>query len=79
MDSNNLILLLLGVASLYLIKDYSNKYIGILILGTILVGMCITNDVMLSISLGLISGSLYTLIFQKRSESYENYKKRKST
>jgi len=79
MDSNNLILLLLGVASLYLIKDYSNKSIGILILGTILVGMCITNDVMLSISLGLISGSLYTLIFQKRSESYENYKKRKST
>ena len=79
MDSNNLILLLLGVASLYLIKDYSNKSIGILILGTILVGMCITNDVMLSISLGLISGSLYTLIFQKRSESYENYKNRKST
>jgi|TARA_B110000971_G_scaffold48471_1_gene48513 hypothetical protein len=79
MDSNNLIILLLGVVSLFLIKDYSNKSIGILIFGTILVGMCITNDVLLSISLGLISGSLFTLIFQKRSESFEDYKKRKST
>jgi len=78
MDSNNLIILLLGVVSLFLIKDYSNKSIGILIFGTILVGMCITNDVLLSISLGLISGSLFTLIFQKRSESFEDYKKRKS-
>ena len=74
MNSNNIIILLLGLCSLYLIKDNLNKYILALIIATVSVGICITKDVILSISLALVAGSLYTLFFQKKVESYEEFK-----
>ena len=74
MDSNDLIIIIIGALSLYLIRKYLNKYILVLIIATTLVGICITKKIIYSISIALILGSLYTLMFNKKPTSFEEFK-----
>lgn len=48
MNPNNLRLLLVGGVSLYIIKDFSNKYLIYLIVITILVWLCLKNSILQS-------------------------------
>ena len=77
MKVNNIFVIVLGILSFVLIKDFANKYIVGLILATTLVGMCITKNIVMSVSFGLISGSLYTLFLQQRPIKFEEFKIRK--
>tara|TARA_B110000211_G_C14053799_1_gene542390 strand:+ start:1156 stop:1404 length:249 start_codon:yes stop_codon:yes gene_type:complete len=77
MDSNDLIIIVIALISVYLIRNYINKYVMGLIIATALVGICITKNIITSISIALILGSLYTLMFNKSAVSYEEFKIRK--
>ena len=77
MDSNDLILIIIAVISMYLIRNYINKYITVLIISTALVGICISKKIIASISIALILGSLYTMMFNKKPVTYEEFKIRK--
>lgn len=77
MDSNDLIIIIIALISLYLIRNYINKYVAILIIATALVGICVTKKIIASISIALILGSLYTMMFNKNPTSYEEFKVRK--
>jgi len=77
MDSNDLIIVIIAIISLYLIRNYINKYIIVLILATALVGMCITKKIITSVAIALILGSIYTMMFNKSPISYEEFKIRK--
>ena len=77
MEFNNIFIIVLGILSFILIKDFTNKYIVGLVLATTLVGACITKDIVMSISFGLISGSLYTLFLKDRATNFEEFKIRK--
>lgn len=77
MDSNDLIIIIIALISLYLIRNYINKYVILLIIATSLVGICITKKIVTSISVALILGSLYTMMFNKKPISYEEFKVRK--
>lgn len=77
MDSNNLLLLLLGVISVVLSRKYMNKIAVILMTVTFLVGCSITKRLVDSLSISLILGSFYTMFFLKHIETYEEFKKSK--
>lgn len=77
MDSNKLLVVILGLISLYLIRNYTNKYMVILIAATSLAGVCITKDPLFAVSIGFISGSLYSLFLNTTPESFTEYKIRK--
>jgi len=77
MDSNKLLVVIMGLISLYLIRNYINKYILLLIGATSLAGVGITKDPLFSVSIGFISGSLYSLFLNKAPESFTEYKLRK--
>ena len=79
MNFNDYIIIAIAILSMYLMKDFFNKYILVLILATSSVGICITKDVTKSISIGLIVGSLYTLMFTKKTENYAEFKIQKET
>jgi hypothetical protein len=79
MDSNDLIIIIIALISLFLIRNYVNKYVVVLIIATSLVGICVTKKIVVSIAIALIMGSVYTMLFNKNPMSYEEFKIRKET
>ena len=77
MDSNDLIIIIIALISLFLIRNYVNKYVVVLIIATSLVGICVTKKIVVSIAIALIMGSVYTMLFNKNPMSYEEFKIRK--
>ena len=79
MDSNKLFLLILGIISGLLIVKKTKKVSGFLILVTIAIGYSITKDWIVSISMGLILGNIFspfasvTVSFSKKNiDKYMN-------
>ena len=78
MNSNNIILLIIGLISIYLIRDkLNNKLLQIILLGTFVVGIAVTKNVFNSLFIACILGSLYSL-FVNNKETFKTQKKQKT-
>ena len=77
MDSNNVLLLVIGIISFYLSSKYINNFVLIMVGATFLVGLAVTKKILVSLSISLILSSMYTMFFLKNIETYEEYKKTK--
>lgn len=77
MDSNNILLLVIGIISFFLSRKYVNTFVLMMVGVTFLVGLAVTKKILVSLSISLILTSMYTMFFLKNIETYEEYKKSK--
>ena len=73
MDSNRVILIILAALSLMLSFPKIKKQSLILIVVTMLVGFSVTRDAILSVSVGLILGSIYVSLSNVSTNSLEGF------
>lgn len=77
MDSNNIILLIIGLTSLYLIRDkLNNKLLQMVLLGTFVIGVAVTKNMFNSIFIACILGSVYTLFINNDRENFKSSNKK---